>query len=90
MNNPKCKVLFNQLIDRYTMFDFNNSLELRKLYEYLKKRCSMAGGNYIHQPGEEMQQLIVKYLINRKFCQADDAYDKGVKDGMRRIVNSIK
>lgn len=57
-----CRSLFDQFKDKYTVLDVEKNPELAKLFTYLQHRCSMANGNYIHEPKENIASLLRKYL----------------------------
>lgn len=57
-----CRELFNQFKDRYTIAEIDSHPQIQKLFTYLQHRCSMASGNYYHEPNQEIRELLGKFL----------------------------
>lgn len=57
-----CRELFNQFKDRYTVTEVEMHPQIARLFTYLQHRCSMANGNYVHEPSQEIRELLGKFL----------------------------
>lgn len=57
-----CRELFNQFKDRYTINEVESHPQIARLFTYLQHRCSMANGNYVHEPSQEISALLGKFL----------------------------
>lgn len=61
-----CRELFNEFKDRYTIAEVDSHPQIAKLHTYLQHRCSMANGNYIHEPKQDIKELLEKFLDYRQ------------------------
>lgn len=61
-----CRQLFNEFKDRYTIDEIDSHPQIARLFTYLQHRCSMANGNYIHEPNQEIKELLEKFLDYRQ------------------------
>lgn len=57
-----CRTLFNEFKDRFTTDEVDQHPQLAKLFTYLQHRCSQANGNYVHEPNENIRELLSKFL----------------------------
>ncbi len=57
-----CRELFTEFKFKFTVVEVESHPQIARLFTYLQHRCSMANGNYVHEPSQEIKDLLGKFL----------------------------
>jgi hypothetical protein len=57
-----CRSLFNEFRSKYSIDEVKQHAQLSRLYDYLEEKCSMANGQYVHEPNKNLKELLEKFL----------------------------